>query len=680
MRPGRGAQAAAVPLIIVSLGLLSPREAEARFFRGLFRPLFGRTRAVSQVFPTTSFRSCGGFSCVSSQPVIVSHGSPSYGSGYGSGRNFVNNRFDPNDFDNIAGFSALATQNGQLFEKQGGFVVAQLFIDPNTGELLSVGIDRFGRVRGFPRLVLPGTPVLEQLTLFYFQNLEVFNKAVRDAIREGDNNKIRQAQKNRDLVVAFLDYSRAVQGLRRGGGVTIDLSVIEVPDFLKQKGLSPTQFGVAAFNQLIGMLNRTCGNPCVQNPPLPGNFAGGCTNVGNVDGSNRIQANLGGFFGQRTIDFAFNRIENPYSCPGDPNRNEVRADFIVAKLLGDPNTYYQLTQFVDFEDEALQKGYSANSIKEPQARERKMVVGPNESIVAKGPFRILGVQQQDNVAGRFGGRANVYISYDYANNVGAGINLVTGQSVNPLADPGGVIGAQNGGEIIAETCSGAHDYRVINNNGAKVGVVPAEIAEHTEGGNPISGTGVTTPLSCIQCHIDGSRADPQYVHKTNIFSHLNAQGAQFARAVGYGSPEEYRGVSKRDSDEFVQWQRLTNQRIEIEAKDKGGNDIRKGVSATYEIVKQYYKQLDDADVARELRAPGATVAQLRAMGVPTKEERKPDDTVQYTIQRDVFAANFCRIKAALRSAAVASGADTGNRTGGLGLPSGRPGVSHRPTL
>lgn len=679
MRLGRGTQSAAVPLLLF-LGLLTPRVTEARLFGG-FRPLFG-TRFVSQPsFPSTTFRSCGQFSCVSSQPVVVSSGPSSYGGGttYGSGRNFVNNRFDPNDFDNIASFSALATQNGNLFEKQGGFVVAQLFIDPHTGELLSVGIDRHGRVRGYPRLVLPGTQVFDQTTLFYFQNFEAFNKAVRDAIREGDRNKIRQAERNRDLVASFLDYSRGVQGLRRNGGVTIDTSTMEIPDSLKDKGLGPAQIGVAAFNQLIGMLNRTCGNPCVQNPPLPGNFGGGCTNVGNVDASGRILANLSGFFGQRTIDFAFNRIENPYSCPGSPNRNDIPLPFLVAKLLGDPNTYYQLTQFVDFEDEALQRGVSANSIKAPQSRELKIPVAPGESIVANGA-RVLGVQRQDGVKGRFGGQANYYISYDYANNVAAGVNRVTGLSINPLADPGGAIGAQNGGEIIAETCSGSHDYRVINNNGLKVGVVPAEIARHSEGGNAISGDGVATPLSCIQCHIDGSRVRPGEIHKTNVFAGLNPQGAQFARAVGFATPEEYRGVSKTDSDEFVQWQRLTNQRIEIDSKDKQGNPIRKGMSATYEVVKQYYKDLDDADVARELRSAGLTVAALKAMGVPVIETRNSDNTVKYTIKRDIFAANFCRIKAAVTAAVGGPPGrppgDTGN--GGLGPPSGTAGASHRP--
>ncbi|MCB0404660.1 MAG: NAD(P)/FAD-dependent oxidoreductase, partial [Bdellovibrionales bacterium] len=499
---------------VLFLLVFESSTAQAFFFRRLFsrrsqpRSFVLRQPVVRQTQQPIMVRNCQNFSCtIQRQPIVYNNGHNNY---YNNGRKFVNNRFDPNDFDQVPAFNRLKQQKGVLFEADGdGNVVSQLFIDPYSGELLSVGIDRFGNVHGYARPVNADNPVFAHLSKFYFENLDKFKTALRDAQIEGDQKKINKALNDLQLVNSFLGFARRKLGLERRGQVTFDIASMTVPKkYTDSKNSVYTQenVGIAGINYVLNMLSNRCDNLCVGNT-LPGNRAGGCTRVDTASGGGLIQTNLSGFFNENTIDYMTNAVDNPYAC-GD--RSRIRADHFIAATLGDPKMYYAIKQIPgNYEEYAAKKGTDANAIKQAVGRQAKMVVGPGESIVAKreGASRVTAVERQDRVRGRFGGSANGWVSFDYNNFNDGGISLIKGAGADLVGDPVGAIGNQAGGESIFEQCNGMHEFMVMAGNGDRADEVPASIAS---GNNAISGVAVASPLSCISCHNFGFRSGSQH--------------------------------------------------------------------------------------------------------------------------------------------------------------------------
>ncbi|MEZ4752341.1 MAG: hypothetical protein R3B54_17425 [Bdellovibrionota bacterium] len=308
------------------------------------QPVFRQPVIRQQRSQPVFVRNCQNFSCtVQRQPIVYNNGNNGY---YNNGRQFVNNRFDPNDFDQVAGFNRLKQQKGVLFEADDrGNVVSQLFIDPHTGELLSVGIDRFGNVKGFARPVNTDNPVFAHLSKFYFENLDKFKTALRDAQIEGDRKKIDKALRDLQLVNSFLGFARRKLGLERRGQVTFDIASMSIPKkYANSKNPIFTQdnVGVAGLNYVLNMLSNSCDNLCVGNT-IPGNTPGRPLHARRYRQRwGLIQTNLSGFFNENTLDYMTNAVDNPYAC-GD--RTRIRADHFIAATLGDPKMYYASSRF-----------------------------------------------------------------------------------------------------------------------------------------------------------------------------------------------------------------------------------------------------------------------------------------------------------------------------------------------
>ncbi len=664
--------------------------AEARIFRRFFgfggggfrQPVFVQPQPVRR-FPQSMGCGNGGF-CGGQPSYRVVHNN--------NNNNFVNNNFDPNDFQQAdARFKNIKDQKGVLFEANDGVVVAQLFVDERTGELFSVGVDRNGNVRGFKRPVATNSLTFAQLQRFYFDNLDKFKSALREANIEGNGAAIRKAEDNLNLVQNFLNFSTRATGIQRDGRVNFDISKMAMPESLKNAGgiFTLQNVAIAGLNSTLNMLTNQCDILCA-GPRIDGNTAVGCRSVGNLNG-NILSADLTQGFGERTIDLMTNSLEDPYSC-GD--RRTMRLDYFIAATLADPNKYYAIKQVPrEYEELAERQGISENSIKFAQSREIKMVVGAGESIVAKteGPSRVTGFQNQDRVRAKFGNRPAVAaMSLDFQNNSGAGVSLVSGLSQDLLHDPVGVIGSQAGGEKIDEQCNGFHMYSVQNGNGGRLNGVPGNVASH---GNAIgAGTEVSNPLSCRECHSEGFRSGVNHAkegirHKTNPFEFLDAGEAARARNLGYRLPGEIGAVNNALNVDYRRAQQAANSRLPNfsvkEDKATGTNtvtlDPNDSIPAEFRIVEQYFKALGDEDVAREMGIPGLTVDQLENLRGPTGEKlfqlkfEKNPKTGKRKIQRDSFAEVFCKARAAISAGRTGGVVDTGNGRG-RGTGNGRPGT------
>lgn len=385
-----------------------------------------------------------------------------------------------------------------------------------------------------------------------------------------------------------------------------------------------------------------------------------CTNVGNLSAGGLIPTNLSQFFSESAIDFMTNSVDNPYAC-GD--RSRVRLDFFMANVLGDPKMYYALKQIPGtYEEYAAQKGTDFQAIKRSVGRQAKMVVGPGESIVAKrrGGSRVTGVERQDRVQGRFGGRANGWMSFDYNNFNDGGVSLIKGAGADLVSDPLGAIGNQAGGESIFEQCNGMLEFMVMDGNGKRVDEVPGSIAS---GRNAISGAAVVNPLSCISCHQFGFRSGSLHestfinrdgtlgpAHRTNVLANLGGAEAAKARALGFRDVAEMRSAAATDNVEFINTLAASN--ALLPDPNPKFNDIP--APLPYDIVEEYYKPLDDEKLSRELGVQ-VTAAQLATL----RSRRDGSVLVQPDkdghIDRGSFALAFCELKEQLTGGLVDGG-------------------------